>query len=334
MRELRKDPVVGRWVIISSERADRPMDFTRSAVAPDGDGCPFCAGREQETPHEILALGRETGAPNTPGWTVRVVPNKFPALQIEGDLDRHGEGMFDKMNGIGAHEVVIETPDHHARWWDFDPAHLAQVLAAYRERMLDLALDSRFKYILVFKNHGGDAGATLEHPHTQIIATPIIPKRVREELQGAADHYQRKERCVYCDIIRQEMESGTRVVRATDDFVALEPFAPRFPYETWILPRRHASSFEQGSRELLEPLAEMLLWVSKGLHRVLDDPPFNLVLHTAPAGDPFLLHYHWHIEIMPKVTKAAGFEWGSGFYINFVPPEEAAERLRKVMEAD
>ena len=328
MRELRKDPVVGRWVIISSERADRPMDFSRRASAPAGNGCPFCPGHEKETPPELFVRGRESGESNTEGWAVRVIPNKFPALQIEGDLDRHGEGMFDKMNGIGAHEVVIETPDHDARWWDLSADHLSLIFAAYRERMLDLAHDSRFKYILVFKNHGEDAGATLEHPHTQLVATPIIPKRVREELQGARDHYHLKERCVYCDIIRQELESDTRVVATTDDFVVLQPFAPRFPYETWVLPRRHASSFEQGPGEHLEGLGAVVRDVFRRLHAVLDDPAFNLVLHTAPAGDPFLLHFHWHIEIMPKVTNVAGFEWGSGFYINTIPPEDAARRLR------
>ncbi len=328
MRELRKDPVVGRWVIISSERAARPMDFVPHPAHAHGNGCPFCPGREGETPHEVLALGRAGSEPDTAGWQVRVVPNKYPALQIEGELDRRGEGMFDMMNGIGAHEVVVETPDHQARWWDLVPGQMVQILTAFRERILDLGRDPRFKYILVFKNHGEAAGATLEHPHTQLIATPIIPRWVKEELTGARDHYRLKERCIYCDIARQEMEDGKRMVAVTEHFVVLEPFAPRFPYETMIFPRVHASSFEQSPAALLEPLAAVILDLFGRLHRVLDDPPFNLVLHTAPVGDPFLLHFHWHLEIMPKITNVAGFEWGSGFHINVVPPEDAAARLR------
>jgi UDPglucose--hexose-1-phosphate uridylyltransferase len=329
MRELRKDPVVGRWVIISTERADRPVDFGFHAPVPREKGCPFCPGREKETPPEILALGRNGAGPDDAGWKVRVVPNKFPALQIEGELDRRGEGMFDKMNGIGAHEVIIETPDHAAQWWDLDADHLVEVLRAYRARMLDLARDPRFKYILVFKNQGEAAGATLEHPHTQLIATPIIPTWVKEELTGARDHYRLKERCIYCDIIRQEIDEAKRLVTATDQFVVFEPFAPRFPYETWIMPRRHASSFEGGPEDQLVPLAGMLRDVFVRLHGVLGTPPYNMVIHTAPVGDPFLLHFHWHIEIMPKIVHAAGFEWGSGFHINVVPPEDASRRLRE-----
>ena len=333
MRELRKDPVVGRWVIISSERAGRPVDYAPRVSEARGERCPFCPGHEADTPPEVLALGRNGSAPDSPGWRVRVIPNKFPALQIEGDLDRRGEGMFDKMNGIGAHEVVIESPDHEARWWDLGIDQIADILAAYRARVLDLARDPRFKYILVFKNHGEAAGATLEHPHTQLIATPIIPKWVKEELSGARDHYRLKERCIYCDMVRQEMEEGKRLVAVTDDFVVIEPFAPRFPYETTVLPRRHASSFEEGPEELLRSLAAVLKDVYGRLHRVLDDPPFNMVIHTAPAGDPFLLHFHWHLEIMPKLTSVAGFEWGSGFYINVVSPEDAARRLREAAPA-
>ena len=331
MRELRKDPVVGRWVIISTERADRPVDFGFPSPPLREAACPFCPGREEDTPPAVLALGGNGAgpAPGPDGWSVRVVPNKFPALQIEGELDRRGEGMFDKMNGIGAHEVIIETPDHDAQWWDLTEGHLVDILRAYRVRMVDLARDPRFKYILVFKNQGQAAGATLEHPHTQLIATPIIPKWVKEELTGARDHYRLKERCIYCDIIRQEVDENRRLVRATDQFVVFEPFAPRFPYETWIMPRRHASSFESGPEEQLAPLAEVLRDVFVRLHGVLGAPPYNMVIHTAPVGDPFLLHFHWHIEIMPKIAHAAGFEWGSGFHINVVPPEDAAVRLRE-----
>src|SRR5207244_1195411 len=246
MPELRKDPVVSRWVIISTERSRRPASFVPGTHAKKKHVCPFCAGNEDRTPPEVFAYRPGGGAPNTPGWKVRVVPNKFPALQIEGTLDRRGEGLYDKMNGVGAHEVVIEGPQHDQDLADLPVEHIEQVLIAYRERVLDLHRDRRFRYVLIFKNHGDQAGATLEHTHTQLIATPIIPKSIQEELEGARRYYELKERCVFCDIVQQETAEGVgrRLVSMNDRFLALEPFAPRFPFETWILPRRHDASFE------------------------------------------------------------------------------------------
>jgi UDPglucose--hexose-1-phosphate uridylyltransferase len=329
MPELRKDPVVGRWVIICTDRGKRPSDFEVQTTPRGHNHCPFCSGHEAQTPPEVLAVRQNGTGPNTPGWKVRVVPNKFPALQIEGDLDRRGEGLFDKMNGVGAHEVIIETTRHDAELSTLPLEDIVAVLGAYRDRIADLKGDPRFKYILVFKNWGEAAGATLQHPHTQLIATPIIPKRVSEELKGARGHFEQKERCIYCDILQQELNDGRRLVVTDDHYVALEPFAPRFPYETWILPRRHNSAFEALSDEGLGQLATTLKETLGRLNSVLGHPPYNFVIHTAPASDPFLLYYHWHIEIMPKLTKVAGFEWGSGFYINPTSPEDAARDLRQ-----
>jgi UDPglucose--hexose-1-phosphate uridylyltransferase len=239
MPELRKDPVVGRWVIISTERARRPSDFVAEATPPRTGLCPFCAGNEEQTPPEILAGRAPNLAADGPGWTYRVVPNKYPALRIEGDLEAVGEGLFDRMNGVGAHEVIIETPAHHASLATMSVDEVTDVLRAYRERVLDLKKDPRFAYVLVFKNHGEAAGASLEHPHSQLIATPIIPIMVREELEGAADYYARKERCVWCDILRQERRAQRRLIAERGGFVALAPYAPRFPCETWIIPARH-----------------------------------------------------------------------------------------------
>ena len=329
MPELRKDPVVGRWVIICTERGKRPNDFVIRNSPATPEHCPFCTGNEAETPPEVLAV-RNGSEPNGPGWRLRVVPNKFPALQIEGDLDRRGEGFFDKMNGIGAHEVIIESADHSAELSTLPVEDIAAVLGAYRARIVDLKGDPRFKYILVFKNHGEAAGATLQHTHTQLIATPIIPKRVAEELKGARNHYEMKERCIYCDILQQETHDSRRLVAADEHFATIEPFAPRFPYETWILPRRHNSAFEALNDEGLYNLARVLKETITRINVTLGNPPYNFVIHTAPCNDPFLLYYHWHIEIMPKLTKIAGFEWGSGFYINPTPPEDAARDLRNV----
>jgi len=327
--ELRKDPITGRWVIISTDRSKRPTDFVRESVEIKGISfCPFCYGNEHSTPPEILAYGRNGGGANSPGWKLRVVPNKFPALGIEGDLDRAGEGIFDKMNGIGAHEVIIETPEHQATLATLPPKAIEDMFWAYRDRMLDLKNDRRFRYILLFKNHGEAAGASLEHTHSQLIALPIVPKRVREEVDNAKRYFMEKERCVFCDIIRQEREDGVRVAAENDQFIALAPYAPRFPFETWLLPKQHASAFENHQSPVYSSLARMLRDVLNRLDSALLRPAYNFMIHTSPIGEETNDHYHWHIELMPRLTKVAGFEWGSGFYINPTPPEESARYLR------
>jgi UDPglucose--hexose-1-phosphate uridylyltransferase len=327
--ELRKDPITGRWVIIATGRAKRPTDFSRQPAIPSGRTgfCPFCPGNESRTPPEVLAF-RPHGNGNSPGWTVRVVPNKFPVLRVEGSLARQGEGMFDRMTGVGAHEVIIETPDHSRPMAELTTGELKDVLWAFRSRVIDLARDKRLRYVVVFKNHGEAAGASLEHPHSQLIALPVIPKRVKEEIDGALLYYRFKERCVYCDIIGQELMSGTRLVSESDQFVVVEPFAPRFPFETWIVPRDHASHFESSSPGTIENLAWALRSTLRKLDRVLEHPAYNFIIHTAPLQDEHLPHFHWHIEIMPRLTKVAGFEWATGFHINPTPPEESAAFLR------
>jgi UDPglucose--hexose-1-phosphate uridylyltransferase len=331
MPELRRDPVTGRWVIISTDRQKRPNDFRIERTTTIGrEHCPFCPGRESMTPPEVLSYRQNGGAPNGPGWDVRVVPNKFPALQVEGTLDREGVGLFDRMNGIGAHEVIIETSDHDRTMAVMSEPEIERVLWAYRERILDLKKDFRLKHILVFKNHGYAAGATLDHPHSQLIALPIVPDFVREELDGARRHFEIKERCVFCDIIRQEMRDGVRVIQENADVVALAPYAPRFAFETWFLPKQHGARFEEAPRHVTESLARLLKSMLQRIDRALEMPPYNLIMHTAPFVDGVTDHYHWHIELMPKLTRVAGFEWGTGFYINPTPPEEAAKVLRSV----
>lgn len=330
MPELRKDPITGRWVIIATDRARRPSDFTRASVviAEPTRFCPFCYGNEQKTPPEVLAY-RVNGGANQPGWSLRVVPNKFPVLGIEGDLNRQGEGMFDKMTGIGAHEVIIESPDHTMTLAQMTDRFVEDVLWAFRERILDLKKDHRLRYILLFKNHGEAAGATLEHTHSQLIALPVIPKRVKEELDGAKLYHDFKERCVYCDVIKQESQAALRLVTETDRFVVIEPYAARFPFETWIVPKRHSSHFEDADAGELQNLAWSLRTTLRKIDKALEKPAYNFVVHTAPVQEASMPHYHWHIEIMPRLTKVAGFEWGTGFYINPTPPEESAQFLRE-----
>jgi len=301
----------------------------REPVVKKGGFCPFCPGNETKTPSEVLAYRPNGTGRDSDGWTVRVVPNKFPALGIEGSLNRQAEGMFDKMNGIGAHEVVIETPDHDVTLADLSEKRIEDVLWAFRDRILDLKKDKRFKYILIFKNHGQAAGATLEHSHGQLIALPIVPKHVLEEMEGAKQYFVYKERCVFCDIVRQETEADIRVISEDDNFLTLAPYAPRFPFETWIIPQRHESAFENSSSQVYESLSKSLKNLLTRADQVLDSPAYNLVIHTAPIQEPALDYYHWHIEFMPRLTKTAGFEWGTGFYQNPTPPEEAAKYLKE-----
>ena len=265
-----------------------------------------------------------------PGWSLRVVPNKFPALMIEGDLDRRGEGVFDLMNGVGAHEVIIETPEHELNMAMLSEKQFEDVLWAYRDRILDLSKDKRFRYILIFKNQGSEAGATIDHTHSQLIALPIVPRTVLEEIAGAKGYYQYKERCIYCDMVRQETEDPTRVVSENENFLVVCPFASRFPFEAWILPKKHSPYFEHATKQEYVELSRSLRETLIRLNRVLNDPPFNYIIHSNPLRESENGHYHWHVEIMPKLTQVAGFEWGSGFYINPVTPEDSAQSLREI----
>lgn len=333
MPELRKDPIVDRWVVIATDRAQRPQDYTIQRDTPRTGVCPFCPGQEAKTPHELYAARPSDGPAaraNAPGWSLRVFPNKFPALKVEGTLDREGDGPYDRMNGIGAHEVVVETPDHTKRMGQMSIAELESVLASYRDRMLDLKRDMRFRYVMVFRNYGRAAGASVEHPHSQLVALPVVPATVSRELTGAQAYYAHKERCVVCDIVHKERRDKTRMVYDNGEQVVFTPFASRFPFETWVVPRTHRSAFEHASREELRSIADALKTALAKLERGLDDPPYNVSLHTAPFSVGEVPHYHYYFEIMPSLSTPAGFEWGSGFHINPTPPEEAAAFLREV----
>jgi UDPglucose--hexose-1-phosphate uridylyltransferase len=276
----------------------------------------------------VLAFRPHGGGRNEGGWTLRVVPNKFPALRVEGELNRQGEGIYDHMNGVGAHEVIIETPDHLLTFGELSEKQVEDVFWAFRERVLDLKKDRRLIYILIFKNHGEAAGASLEHTHSQLIALPVVPKRVREELDGAKRYFDFKERCIFCDIVRQELDTGPRVVLETEHYVVVSPYAPRFPFETWVVPKRHYSHFEDIETSSIQNLGWVMRATIRKIDKVLERPPYNLMIHSAPIQEGAMTHYHWHIEIIPKLTKVAGFEWGTGFYINPTPPETAAKFLR------
>ncbi len=330
MGELRRDPVVGRWIIVETEAPLSPELFEKEEHHWRGGECPFCYGNETKTPPEIEAVRDPKTQPNTPGWQVRVVPNKFPALQIEGDIERRGLGIYDMSRGIGAHEVIIQSPYHHKEIPDLLDEEVESIIRMYCRRAEDLRKDKRFKYLLIFKNYGPSAGASLEHPHTQLIALPMVPKNPAEEIGGALEYFEFRERCLFCDILRQEKQEKIRVITENKYFISFCPFASRFTFETWIVPKIHNSFYWAMTDGEIVDLVKILKDVLLRLRVLLSDPAYNFIIHTAPLHqDGDLTYYHWHIEIMPKLMRVAGFEWGTGFYIVSTPPEMAAKFLRE-----
>jgi UDPglucose--hexose-1-phosphate uridylyltransferase len=338
MSELRKDLVTGRWVIIASERSKRPDDFRPAGAVPKEEAsafCPFCEGNESKTPPEVFALRGEGTAPDGPGWRVRVVTNKFPALSPGAPPPKPEGGLFQSMPGVGVHEVVIENPDHAKELADLDTDRIRDVLEVFRSRIKAIEENFHYQYVQIFKNKGKEAGASLSHPHSQIVATPIVPKRVKEEVYGAERLFRANRECVFCRTVREETRLGERLVLRNGDFALLAPFASRSPFEMAIYPLRHSPFFTGTTRDELASLATVIKTALGRLKVMLSDPPFNLILHQAPnptistkAWPGIAGYFHWHLEIIPVLTKVAGFEWGTGFYINPVPPETAAGYLR------
>lgn len=323
MPQLRKDPVLGRWVIVNVESPR--LSFPVTPHPKSSKTCPFCPGNESHTPPPIATYPRAGGQ----GWQVRVIPNKFPALRIEEKPERKIAGFYERMGGFGAHEVIIENPDHYREMSDLSVEELVTVLRAYRDRCLDLRNDKRIRYILIFKNYGPEAGASLEHPHSQLIGLPIVPSRVMGEVLGSTDYFEEKQRCVYCTMIEQERGEKKLSVCSSDGFTAIAPFAARLPFETWILPDRHQTSFDALTDGELAGLAKVLRSTLAALKKTLGDPSYNFMIHTAPIDGRETDAFHWHIEVIPHLTEVAGFELGTGFYVNPTPAEKAAEILRK-----
>ncbi len=333
MSQLRRDPITGRWVEVAISNPKKCDEFDMKPQVKKGGTCPFCPGNEKMTPPEIEAIRDIKTRPDTPGWTVRVVSNKFPALKIEGEIDKRGIGMFDMSNGIGAHEVIVENTDHNKDLADLTQDEISAVISKYKSRSLDLENDARFKYILLFKNHGEAAGASLEHSHTQLVALPIVPKRVKEELKGAQNYFKYRERCVFCDMIAQEQQEKERIIFENRNFIAFCPFVSRFPFEMWLLPKAHSSEFKSIDDSAIYDMAGALKEILSRLKLRLNDPAYNFIIHTGPIRDGIYEEYHWHLEIMPKLTNVAGFEWGSGLYINPTSPEITAKCLREACAA-
>ncbi len=313
------------WVVVTTDNPKGPSDYL-SYKPPyqrleERGVCPFCPGNEEMTPQETFSLSGEGG-----GWSVRVIPNKFPFFHIEGEFDRRPEGMYDVMEAIGAHEIVVEAPEHHQNLATLEPSHIEKILVAYRERMIDLEKDQRFQQFLILKNY---PGVFNRHPHSHIMAMPVIPRRMDEEILGILDYYQRKERCIFCDLIKEEISMKKRVVLETVHFLVFSPFASRFPFETWITPKKHSPDFHHIQEEAIEDLAVVIQSLFIRYSNLLADPPYSLTFHTSPIQARFhRSEYHWHIEIRLRIGLREGFEWGTGFFVNPTPPEDATAYLK------
>ena len=341
MPEIRRDPIVGYWTIISQERSRRPA-VPVIKKNPEERECPFCEGKEKQTTHEVYALRAPGTKANAPGWDVRVIQSKVPLLSPELGLEREGMGMYDTMQGAGTHEIIIESPHHDHDLDELSDTHLEKVVSAYVNRINELEKDPRFQYALLFKNHGlisGGATDIIRHTRSQLIATPVTPKRVKEELQTTRSYFERHDRCVFCDMLKQEMREGVRKVVENESFFAFCPFASRSPFEIWILPKAHCADFGRLEPARFMALGKIIKESLRRINKLLDDPPFNFILHTAPYRKhkprthwtTLEEDYHWYLQISPKLTSMAGFEWGTGMYINPTPPEEAAMLLREAL---
>jgi UDPglucose--hexose-1-phosphate uridylyltransferase len=334
MSEFRHDPLSRRWVIIGGERGGRPNEFVEAASRATGISCPFCAGHESETPEAIASYSS-----NGKGkWLVRVVPNKYPAVtshNVVGTLRVPSEcngtpSVPTTLPGFGSHEVIVESPRHIASFSELTDAEAAAVFSAYSDRLQKLKAAGSYRYVQIFKNVGPAAGASLEHVHSQLVALPTVPEVIEQELAASGEFFQQYKRSLLGDMIEREVAAGDRIVAQTDNFVAFCPYASRFGYEVWLAPRRHQPRFEDAQKGELGEASRLARDIIGRIERAAGQSAYNYFLHTQPFDMPAYDHYHWHIEIIPRLTKVAGFEWGTGCFINPYPPEAAAEHLRSV----
>jgi len=338
INQLRRDPITGRWAIIVMDPVDIETLIVPNRKNQDEvTNCPFCVGNEKLTPKEIMALRDEGFGPNEKGWRIRVIPDKNPVLQVHGDINNRGVGIYDVLDGLGAHEIVIETPRHNERIVNLNEAQIAEIFWTFKERILDLKKDGRFRYVLVHKNYGEAVGPTTNHSHSFVIGMPITPKHVKNELVNSREYYNYKERCIFCDMIRQELAEKERIVVEDGIFVAFAPFASRRPFEIRILPQKHETFFELNDE--LASLAKITKEVLLRMYQLLHEPDYIMAIHSGPnlkAGrrrsywQTLEKDFHWHIEIMPRLRTFTSFEVISGFPVNSVPPEQAAKLLKNI----
>jgi UDPglucose--hexose-1-phosphate uridylyltransferase len=331
--EYRKDPLSDGWVVVAAERNGRPDEFRELPVQRSAGPCPFCRGNESATPGEVYNYPPGAGS----NWKVRVVPNKYPAVVrcdglkpsvINKTFKNGTPQLFTSLLGHGGHEVIIESADHKISLTDLDEESLRLTYLAYRDRMQVLAAEGSWNYVQIFKNVGAAAGSSIEHAHSQVVGLPAVPVRVMDELVHSKAYLKKMGRPLFESLIEEELSQGTRIVAETPNFVSLCPYASRFAYEMWVLPRHPLPRFEQSGNDLVIELGHCVSQVLGKLERTLNRPAYNYLIHTAPLDGSADDHYHWHVEIFPRITKPAGFEWGTGYYINPVAPEQAAEILR------
>jgi UDPglucose--hexose-1-phosphate uridylyltransferase len=330
MPELRQNFFTKEWVIIATERARRPEELAThrpaESVPAFVESCPFCPGNESKTPPEVMRYPNNAGEP----WAVRVIPNKFAALSSEVAPTRNLQHLRRRIEGFGFHEVIIDSPDHSACMALLPDAHVAQILIAFKDRYTSLCADQRVNHVTIFKNHGADAGASLQHPHSQLIATPVIPSQVRHRLHEALRHYDDAGECMFCHMVEREVEDQTRVVIKSERFVAMEVFASATPFATHIFPLRHMASFGEITSAEISDLARVLRMLLGKIYIGLENPALNFTVRSGPSDYVGARHFHWYVSVIPRLTRVAGFELGSGMFINTVLPESAAEFLRGI----
>ena len=330
MSHLRQNVITKDWVIFATERAKRPHEFARSLdeIPPElpiyKHNCPFCKGNENLSETEYLRIEDEQG------WRVRIIPNKYPALSPIGDRIRHSDGIHRSITGVGYHEVIIEHPDHRATIALMEIGDVINILRAYRQRYNQISQDRRIESVLIFKNHGESAGTSLEHPHSQITATPVVPSQTRYRMIEAISYFDDTGACLFCYTLNDELNAKERIVFETEHFVAFMPYAALSPFHMWIFPRRHSSSFGDITEPELTDLAYNLKTVLAKLFYGLNNPAYNYTIRSIPTDEKQSDYFHWYLAIVPRVSKAAGFELGSGMYINTAMPEDSAKFLREV----
>jgi len=329
MPEFRQNMLTNEWVIIASERAKRPQDFKikdagRPPLPEFSLSCPFCPGHEAQTPAATQTVKRDGK------WAVRAVPNKFAALQNDISFQPKRVGPFLKATGYGIAEVIIETPRHNLTLAAMDAKSVEDVIKVYKSRYLSVAQEKQICFINIFRNHGVRAGTSLEHPHSQLIATPVIPPHVRNPIEQAVRYYDTHGQCIYCDMLHEEIRRQERLVAETDFFIAYAPYASRTPFEVRIMPKKHQPSFADiGGKEIVD-FARIVKSILARLYKGLNNPDYNFIIRSAPVGDENAKYSHWYMVIIPKLTTPAGFEIGTGIYINVSFPEQCAEFLRTI----
>src|SRR6266568_5547865 len=337
MPELRYNVITHDWVVLATERAKRPEEFARKkdqkvlpAYVPT---CPFCPGNEKMTPPETYVVSDTTlrqSSGSATGWRVRVTPNKFAALAYEGKRERCIQGIRRKVSGVGIHEVIVETPDHSKTTAQLSDREMEILIQTYLNRFKAASADPRVEHVTLFKNHGEAAGTSLEHPHSQLIATPVITAQIRDRLIHSLRHYDEFGECIFCHVMDLESQEGTRVVLESEKFLCFTPFAALTPFSMLIMPRRHMACFAEINDAEAADLAHNLRCTLAKLYRGLDNPDFNYTIRTAPTEYRGVKYYHWYVSIIPRLTRMAGFELGSGMFINVSLPEENAAFLRGI----